>query len=465
MKKLFSLQLCIATVLSAYAVNPADVAICDASMTRQGDAMNVALSLDLHSMDIARSKAVLFTPFITNGTDTVALQPVGIYGRTRYYQQLRHGTDGDLVVVRDSERPDTLVIDRSVPYVSWMNGASLRVRCTDIACCNKPIAEFATPDLSRYAEYEPRWVFVQPDAEREKHFELSGSAFIDFPVDQTVIYPEYRRNTVELAKVQATIDSLRGDGDITVTNVWLKGFASPESPYSHNRDLAIGRTAALKAHIMKLYNFPDQTVLTDYEPEDWAGLRRAVLSSNLDNRDAILALIDSDMEPDAKEARIKKLYPADYRFMLNNFYPALRHTDYRIEYNVRRYTDIDEIKRILRERPNHLSLNELYLVAQSFDPQSDEYIKVFETAAAMFPDAPDAHLNAANAAMKRGDLTSASRYLAKAGDSPQADYARGVLFLMQDDIAKAAPLMRRARRAGITEADSALEYIDFKSAK
>nr|WP_305307246.1 hypothetical protein [Muribaculum intestinale] len=67
--------------------------------------------------------------------------------------------------------------------------------------------------------------------------------------------------------------------------------------------------------------------------------------------------------------------------------------------------------------------------------------------------------------MKRGDLTSASRYLAKAGDSPQADYARGVLFLMQDDIAKAAPLMRRARRAGITEADSALEYIDFKSAK
>ncbi|WP_368731862.1 hypothetical protein, partial [Bacillus pumilus] len=76
-----------------------------------------------------------------------------------------------------------------------------------------------------------------------------------FPVDQTVIYPEYRRNTTELAKIQATIDSVRGDGDVTITRVWLKGFASPESPYSHNRDLAIGRTAALKDYIQKLYRF------------------------------------------------------------------------------------------------------------------------------------------------------------------------------------------------------------------
>lgn len=136
---------------------------------------------------------------------------------------------------------------------------------------------------------------------------LSGTAFIDFPVNQTVIYPDYRRNTAELGKIQATIDSVRNDKDVTITSVWLKGYASPESPYKHNTQLAIGRTTALKKHIGLLYNFADNIIQTDYEPEDWAGLRRHVEQSKIDHRTEILALIDSDMEPDAKEAKSSAL--------------------------------------------------------------------------------------------------------------------------------------------------------------
>ena len=45
-------------------------------------------------------------------------------------------------------------------------------------------------------------------------------------------------------------------------------------------------------------------------------------ASNIDNKEAILALIDSDMQPDAKEAKIKRTYPKEYRFMLQEYYPA-----------------------------------------------------------------------------------------------------------------------------------------------
>ena len=193
---------------------------------------------------------------------------------------------------------------------------------------------------------------------------LSGSAYIDFPVNQTVIYPDFRRNTVELGKIQATIDSVRNDKDVTITSVWLKGFASPESPYSHNTSLAIGRTASLKKHIMQLYRFDDSIIKTDYEPEDWAGLRCRVEQSNISHRDEILVLIDSNMAPDAREAKIKRSYPEDYRFILQNFYPALRHTDYRIDYTIRTFSEVEEIERIMSEQPQKLSQNEFYLVAE-----------------------------------------------------------------------------------------------------
>ena len=209
--------------------------------------------------------------------------------------------------------------------------------------------------LGRHREaFFPELIFVQPKAEIMKSRSLSGSAYIDFPVDQTVIYPDYRRNTTELGKIQATIDSVRNDKDVTITSVWLKGFASPESPYKHNTELAIGRTAALKKHIGQLYHFADSIIQTDYEPEDWAGLRRYVEQSNINYRAEILALIDSDMEPDAKEAKIKRTYPDEYRFMLQNFYPALRHTDYRIDYNIRKFNKVEEIKRIMAEQPQKL---------------------------------------------------------------------------------------------------------------
>lgn len=114
-------------------------------------------------------------------------------------------------------------------------------------------------------------------------------------------------------------------------------------------------------------------------------------------------MIDSDMEPDAKEAKIKRAYPEEYRFMLQNFYPALRHTDYRIDYNIRTFSTAEEIERIMAEQPQKLSQNEFYLVAEKYEPGTDEFTEVFETAVRMFPNDTVANLNAANAAIRRDD--------------------------------------------------------------
>ena len=316
-------------------------------MNRNGKYLTVEMDFDLTELDVDANRAVLLTPRLVNGTDSLDLPSIGIYGRRRYYYYIRNGINtisGESeMAFRTSKKPGELEYTKPIIYEDWMDGATLKLHRSDWGCCQDILAEYDS-ELGRHQEaFFPELVFVQPKAEIMKTRSLSGSAYIDFPVDQTVIYPDYRRNTVELGKIQATIDSVRNDKDVTITSVWLKGFASPESPYKHNTELAIGRTAALKKHIGQLYHFADNIIQTDYEPEDWAGLRRYVEQSNINHRKEILALIDSDMEPDAKEAKIKRTYPEEYRFMLQHFYPALRHTDYRIDYNIRMFSEVEEI--------------------------------------------------------------------------------------------------------------------------
>lgn len=433
-------------------------------MNRNGRYLTVEMDVDLTGLDVDANRAVLLTPRLVNGTDSLDLPSIGIYGRRRYYYYIRNGLNtisGESeTAFRTSEKPGELEYNKPIAYKKWMDGATLRLHRSDWGCCQEILAEYEG-ELGQHREmFFPELVFVQPKAELMKSRSLTGSAYIDFPVDQTVIYPDYRRNTAELGKIQATIDSVRQDKDVTITSVWLKGFASPESPYKHNTELAIGRTAALKKHISQLYHFADSIIRTDYEPEDWVGLRRYVEQSNLQHRTEILSLIDSDMDPDAKEAKIKRTYPEEYRFLLQHCYPALRHTDYRIDYHIRTFSKAEEIKRIMAEQPQKLSQNEFYLVAQEYEPGTAEFTDVFETAVRMYPDDRVANLNAANAAIRRDDFGQARRYLDKAGDSAEAVYARGALAVREGDYEAARRYLEKAKEMGMEKAGKTLDELN-----
>ena len=421
---------------------------------RNGEYMVVDMNMNLSRLDVESNRAVLLTPRFISTVDTLELSSVGVYGRQRYYYYVRNGesmlSGKDEMFFKARSKPESVVYHAIVPYYKWMNGASLELYRGDYGCCNTLLAEWNDP-LGSYVEalpFSPQLLYIHPQAETVKHRSLSGSAFIDFPVDKTVIYPEYRRNTYELGKIQASIDSVRNDKDVVITSVWLKGYASPESPYSHNRDLAIGRTAALKNHIKQLYHFNDSVIVTEYEPEDWKGLRQYVEKSNLVHRSEILGMIDSSLDPDAKEAKIKRTYPEEYRFLLQNCYPALRHTDYRIDYTIRSFSDVEEIKRIMQTQPQKLSLNEFYLVAQTYEPGSKEFNEVFAIAALMYPNDETANLNAACADINEDRFAEALRKLDKAGDSAEAYNARGICYWHIGNDEKAIECFRIASDKG-----------------
>ena len=116
--------------------------------------------------------------------------------------------------------------------------------------------------------------------------------------------------------------------------------------------------------------------------------------------------------------------------------------------------NVSEIARVFYEKPQNLSLNEMYAYAQELDKDSEEFSEVFETAVRMYPDDQIANINAANIAMKRGELNKAKRYLEKSGDSPQAMYARGVYEYMNGNIDMAAAIFSDALNKGVAEAET-----------
>ena len=439
------------------------------AMTRNDALMTVDMNLDLSSMRLKRNTVAVFTPVIVNGNKYVELKPVGLYSRTRWFQYLRSGEKPlggpNETTLRFSKRPDKLYYSYTIPYDEWMNGSELILVRKDYGCCRQQI-DLCEHPLGGFREvvYVPQFRYVQPVAEAVKSRELSGRAFVDFPVNETVIYTDYHTNTIELGKIIATIDSVRSDKDITVSSLSIKGFASPEGSYSNNTRLAKGRTEALKQYVRNLYNFAPDFISTSYEPEDWEGLRNYVVNSSIANRTEILAIIDSNLEPDAKNWKIRNTYPEQYRFLLDNVYPSLRHSDYTIKYVIRGYSSIDEIRETFNTRPQKLSLNEMYLLAQTYEPGSDEYNEVFETAVRMYPEDITANLNAANSAMSRNDMRSAEKYLQKAGDSAEATYARGVFAAMQGDYAAAKALVKQAQAEGLSDTAGVLQHLDEVSA-
>lgn len=453
--------------MNSFAENVSGVSVRNFSVVREGDYMSVEMFLDLSALHVGDNRAVLLTPRIIHDADSVDLSSIGVYGRRRYYYYVRNGegmlSGGDERSYRKAEKPDTMSYHVLVPYSDWMNGAALCLYRGEYGCCSNLLKE-ESGLLGLYSVFEPEWLFVRPKGKITTGT-IHGRAYVEFRTDSTRIDRKYRKNEQELDKIFASIDSVRNDKDITITEIQLKGFASPESPYSHNTDLAIGRTLALKEYIHQLRHFDKDVVKTSYEPEDWEGLQRFVENSNLEHRIEILDIIGEPLDPDVKEAKIKRLYPGDYRFMLENFYPALRHTDYTINYYVRHFTDVNEIRDVMKSKPQKLSLEEFYLLAEEYESGSEEFNEVFETAVRMYPDDTEANLNAANAAMQRNDLKAAERYLAKAGGSAQASYARGIHAVLKEDYVKAESLMLEAKAGGVTAADGALRYIWNKIGK
>jgi hypothetical protein len=466
MKRLFVLSITLVSTLLAARAQNANDQIVKQSRVDNSDNVVMDLIVDLKDVNPKANHAVVITPQISNGQKTVDLGAVGVYGRKRYYYLLRE-RDGmlsgrsDERILRANEKPDTVHLPVSVPFENWMNGSPVTLQRTDYGCCNceEDISQSYAGTFFDIDHYLPTLLYRQPVAETEKRANLEGSAIILFELNNARLNTAFANNKAELGKIYAVIDSVKNDPDITLTGIKLKGFASPDGKYEDNRLLAQERTEAIRSYLLNLYRLEPKLISCESEPEDWEGARHFVATTTLPGGEEVLKIIDSVSDPDERDDRIRTEYPYLYQTMYELCYPTLRHTDYRVSYSIRSFSNPEEIERMFGENPQKLSLNELYLLANTYEPGSERYNKVFNTAVLLYPNDSIANLNAANVALSQHDLPTAAQYLYQAGESGEAEYARGVLNVLRKDFTLARTHLSRAKEAGIDEADRVLETI------
>ncbi|MBT9932335.1 DUF3868 domain-containing protein [Bacteroides ovatus] len=460
-------------------------------LTQQGDSLHIHILYDFDGVEVSSNHSIQLIPVLKGPNIQLELPEISIKGRNNYNtskRKLALMDDKELAIYQAEEAPyqtlkgfgsnkkQQVEYSVSIPFEKWMEEACLNINEEVIGCC-KPGKLISTSPLFSMVTMEghpitetyqviPHISYVQPKAEPVKRREVSCEAFLDFVVSKTDIRGDYMNNPVELKKISDMIEEVKGDTSITVRAISVIGFASPEGSFTFNKKLSEGRAKALVSYLLSRFSFPEKMYTVEYGGENWVGLRKMVAESDMPGKEDILDIIDhvpATINYKTNTSRKKSLMQYKlgnpYRYMLREFYPHLRKAICKLKYDVQNF-NVEQAKEILRCHPQNLSLNEMYLVAHTFDNGSPEFIELFETAVRIFPDDKTANLNAASAALSRYDVVLAEKYLQKA-DTTVVEYknAMGVLLLLKGDYEQAKAYLNRAAESGLEQAHLNLEEL------
>ena len=437
------------------------ISVKNLQVARTEDKTIVTMDFILDELQVPSNRYRAFTPVIKSkdGSHELRLKTLIVSGRRQNIVFERDGIDPLYAsncdnVRRQDKMPQTYSYTDAVQSETWFRQADVMVEC-DLCGCGD-VMKNERSFLTSLLPPDPYDLIALTDvvpAPQKKDRKLHGSAYITFVVDKWDMKPDYMANRRELRKITDTLDVMAADPNVSVRQIKIHGYASPESPYKHNEMLATNRAKSLTNWLKQQYELP-ATVFAPAEatPENWEGLRKAVVEmdeSLLPHKEEILNLIDDNtLEPDPKEWRIKSRYPEEYRYLLKEVYPGLRRSDYDISFNFSDFT-LEQAKEIYKTRPYQLSVRELWDVAQTMEPGSAEYNKVLQTAVNLYPDDPAANLNLANVAIRQKDLLKAETLLDHAGNSGEALQSRAVLAILQQRYDEATRLLNQAAQEGI----------------
>jgi len=178
--------------------------------------------------------------------------------------------------------------------------------------------------------------------------------------------------------------------------------------------------------------------------EDWNKTREVIASSGIADKAEILRIINNVSNPDARDAELMKLSGGTtYQTMLREYYPKVRRTEYTVSYVARAFS-VEEGKKVIKTNPKLLSLNEMYLVAQSYPADSKEFKEVFDIATRLYPNEPIAIINSAAADIEGGNNQAAIDRMQRIENDPRTWNNLGVAYARLGDFEKAKEYFDKA---------------------
>lgn len=443
-----------------------------------GDSVYVDLNVAFHEEKLRSSQAVDIYPVLTAEGERLVLPRLTVMSNrmwAEHERQIALMTPDELKEYRyynapyiyvNEENLDvfTMTYSETVPYEEWMRYSELCCEF-DLCGCGKIVDERTEyiADMGHEIRYKTPYVkYVQPAYEEIKRREMVGESYLTFVVDKVDIRPDYMDNRNELARIHELIDGVKDDKGVTIRKISVIGFASPEGRYERNKWLSENRAKAMCDYIMEQYDMTEDMFAVEFGGENWDGLVQILDTAvNFPWRDRMLEIIATEYKSIETKKNVMKSVEdtSPYIYMLKNWYPGLRKSICKIDYEVQNF-DLIDAREVVKKAPQNLSLNEMYIVANSYEMGSPEFIELFETAIKYFPEDETANLNAANAALMKGDVEAAKGYLAKAGDAPEAVNARGVIEALEGRYDSARTLFEMALAGDVEEAQKNIDQLD-----
>ncbi|WP_287641205.1 DUF3868 domain-containing protein [Bacteroides sp.] len=442
------------------------------SVEKVNRSVRVTADFNLDDMKLNTQHSLRLVPVIVSadGTHELPLEPIVVNGKVRskvIERQLALGeaqADNITFVRRDNGKPQTLHYTDEVPFKVWMlNGRlDLRAYVTGCAACDEGDELLATGVILPYQA--PVLVvspFVQPEEEEVKRRAEVKMARLEYPVNGYNVLPDFRKNRAELDSVQHSLETVKRNLNLTVTGIYVTGYASPEGTIDYNLRLSQRRAETFATYVQKQNpELKKDLWHVAWKGEDWDGFVAQVAqaegwSARAKVQEAIGQCGDNR---DACEWKIRQqLSKDDYRYLIDELYAPLRRNEYRIEYNVRNFT-LDEAKEVLKTRPDLLSVAEIQRVADSYGRNSDGYRKALDVAVRTYPDNIAARHNAALAALETEHYAEAIALLKDATDGSLLNLL-GVAYQKNGQTSEADAAFAKASQAGNDEAARNLQML------
>lgn len=421
MKKVFLLFILpFFAVVSSHAqtVSQDDVVFGSKNVEKRGDKIVIDVNMDLNSLYLRSQEMIIFTPELraNDGSKSYDFGPVIVSGGNRYkkikrdisFRDVRFDPAPQAIVRRHNGRAQTVPLTVEAPYEEWMRNASLVVIKTPVFCNRQegPQTTFTVIPRILPSLFQPQFelTYVMPQAEPVKQRSETHSAHLNFEVGRYVLLRDFKNNAATLDEVKRVISTIKDDPNLSVQKIVVTGFASPEGDFQRNMVLSENRARAFVKYLQENYHIAGNLFDINWKGEDWEGLRKAVAASSIQDRDEILSIIDNEQDIVRRKQRIESLSGGStYRILLHEYYPPLRRNEYTISYVARPFS-VEEAAELIRTRPQHLSLNEIFLVANTYPKGSKEFKDIFSIAVRMYPQDPVARLNSATADIESGAL-------------------------------------------------------------
>ena len=311
--------------------------ITNQTLVQEGKKAVVSFDIETSDNSIPSKRKEVIMPYIYNGADTLWLETVEVYGKNRYKREkqenLLAGNKEWTLGEGQTMKGSTYSYKAEAPLKKWMSPANLGIRTQIVGCaCENDLSDKDIASAQLFNEPEaykrPAPVLAVVDPDTQWNFGQDELEIIfkrsRIQIDSTVF-----NNEVTFGKILTAVDKIMSNPNLRVEKIQVAGYASPEGEPGFNTWLGKNRALALIDYIIK--QRPEHNLTRDnFEivngDENWAGLRRLTLASELtqEEKDAIVAVIDSDKGIARKDMLKKINYGHTYLRMIDLVYPHLR---------------------------------------------------------------------------------------------------------------------------------------------